>query len=82
MVEKLASAIAGSTISQNKILSDKILDILKDIHRQFCEMIDETLEDASEEEVRKEFKGFLEKALPKFEDIKADLARIKRRHNL
>ena len=78
--KKLSAAIAKDARAKNKHLRGRVEMILKRIHRQFDDLIDEKIEDASEEELRKQFREFLANAEPKFEDIKADLARIKRRY--
>lgn len=82
MCESLAKAIGRDVRAKNKVLSQKTEDILKEIHKQFSEIVDEKIDDAAERGLREVFKTFLEKAEPKFEDVKADLARIKRRYGM
>ena len=82
MCKKLSAAISKDAKAKTKVLARKTEHILKVIHRQFDDMVDEKLDNAAEEDLRKEFRVFLEKMEPKFEDIKADLARTKRRYNL
>lgn len=82
MCDKLTAAVAADAKAKNKVLAQQTQDILQEIHRQFSEIVDEKIDDAGERELRTAFVGFLRKAEPKFEDVKADLARIKRRYGL
>lgn len=82
MCSKLEEAIVKDTKAKNKVLPQKTEDILKEIHRQFSEIVDEKLDDVAENDLRAAFKAFLKKAEPKFEDVKADLGRIKRRYGM
>ncbi|EME86195.1 uncharacterized protein MYCFIDRAFT_82123 [Pseudocercospora fijiensis CIRAD86] len=79
--KKLKAAIQEDAKAKSKVLERKVHDILKDIYRQFEDMVDEKLDDHAEEELRREFRRFLETAEEKIEEVRADLARIKRRYD-
>ncbi|CAK3974892.1 Hypothetical predicted protein [Lecanosticta acicola] len=79
MTNKLNAAIVKDTKAKTKVLARRVEDILEQISDQFPDLVDEKIEDKAEEDLRKVFRAFLEMAEPRFEDIKADLARIKRR---
>ena len=80
MCNKLSAAIRMDARVRNQILARKTEDILKEIYRQFDDMVDKKIEDGKETELREKFREYLEVVEPKFEDIKANLARIKLRY--
>jgi len=82
MCKKLGQAVSKDAKAKSKILTKKTDDIMSEIYRQFDDMVDEKIDDKAEEELRKDFRVFLEKAEPLFEEIEADLARVKRRYGV
>ncbi|KXS95645.1 hypothetical protein AC579_10571, partial [Pseudocercospora musae] len=79
--KKLTAAIQKDAEAKSKVLERKVHDILEDIYRQFDDMVNEKLDDHAEEELRCDLRRFLETAEEKVEEVRADLARIKRRYD-
>ncbi|KAH9845227.1 hypothetical protein Tdes44962_MAKER01237 [Teratosphaeria destructans] len=77
MCVKFKAAIAREAKSKSKPLARKNEDILREIYRQFDDMLDEKIDDKEEDKLRKEFRAFLDEMEPKFESIKERLAALK-----
>jgi hypothetical protein len=81
MRKKLLAAIEKDARAKNRTLIKKADQIFRDIYDQFNDMVDVKTDDPDEEEVRSKICDFLAGAEFTFEDVKADLARIKRRYD-
>lgn len=80
MTQNFTTALSTDTKTKAGDLSIQVSEIFEQIHAQLHGMVDEKIEDDGEEELRKKFRIFLDSADNKFLEIKADLARIKRRY--
>lgn len=82
MCKKFSQAISKDTKAKNKALARKTEDILKEIHSQLGEIVEQKTEDNAEEWLRVKFREFLGTAAPKFEEIKEDLEKLKRKYRI
>lgn len=82
MCDSFAEAVADETAKQNRALGKQTENILKGIYNQFAEIVDEKIDDPAERELRNQFVLYLRKAEPKFEAVKLELARIKRKYRV
>lgn len=80
LCKKLDKAVSADAKAKSKTLSRKTEDIMRDIYRQFDDMVDQKIDDDSEDELRRQFREFLQKEEPVFEDLKADLAKVKKKY--
>ena len=78
--QKFSKAVSKDVKEKNKPLFRKIDRVFRDLYTQFDDMVDQKMDDEREEEVRSQFRVYLRGAERNFEDIKGDLARIKRRY--
>ncbi|KAF2767503.1 hypothetical protein EJ03DRAFT_376077 [Teratosphaeria nubilosa] len=80
MCVKFKAAVAREVKKKSKPLERKTKDILREIYRQFDDMVDKKIDDKEEIRLRKEFRAFLDEMEPKFESIKKRLAALKAGH--
>ena len=78
--DKFTGAVEKEIRAGNKVLSKKVEDILKQIYDQFEEIADDKSDDPSEQQLRRGFVGLMAAHELTFEQMKLDLARIKRRY--
>lgn len=82
MCKDFAKSLKGGISSFNADLSERVDQILDGIYTQFRDLVDERVVDKAEEKLSHQFGEFLKEAKPRFEDMKLELKRIKRRHGM
>ncbi|RMZ03151.1 hypothetical protein D0860_06920 [Hortaea werneckii] len=71
--EKLSEALRPAAQTTSGRLAQKTQDIMSELYNQFDDMVDNKLDDQAEDELRRQFRAFLEEEEPKFEKMKAGL---------
>lgn len=82
MSNKFNTAIGKDVRVRNKALFDSVNEILKKIHSQLQEIVQQKSDDNAEEWLRVKFREYLAVAAPKFEDIQLHLALLKQKHGV
>lgn len=54
---------------------------MSELYSQFDDMVDKKLDDKAEDELRRQFRAFLEEEEPKFEKMKAELQKVKKKYD-
>lgn len=80
MCSDFTKAVKGGISGLNGDLAVSVTQILEDIHSRFRDLVDERVEDKSEQRLGQEIAKFLETAASQFEDMRYELKRIKRKH--
>lgn len=75
----ITGAISYNAVTQCKVLEQQLLNIFKDIYNHFDGMIDTEEDDPTEKPVRAALKEYFQTAVPRFEELKRDLEKIKQR---
>ncbi|KAI7283963.1 hypothetical protein KC345_g2598 [Hortaea werneckii] len=79
--EKLSEALRPAAQTTSGRLAQRAKDIMSELHSQFDDMVDNKLDDQAEDELRRQFRAFLEEEEPKFEEMKAELLKVKKRYD-
>lgn len=79
--EKLSDALRPAAQATSGRLAQKTQDIMSELYSQFDDMVDKKLDDKAEDELRRQFRAFLEEEEPKFEKMKAELQKVKKKYD-
>ncbi|KAI6891891.1 hypothetical protein KC318_g12729 [Hortaea werneckii] len=77
---KLSEALRPAAERTSGSLAQKTQDIMSELYSQFDDMVDKKLDDKAEDELRRQFRAFLEEEEPKFEKMKAKLQKVKKKY--
>lgn len=80
MCKGFEKAVRTSIEAENAVLAGKVSGILQSIHGQVRDLVDERVEDKADEKLSQEIGHYLEGAEVRFEELKLELKRIKRKH--
>ncbi|KAI6870639.1 hypothetical protein KC338_g2956 [Hortaea werneckii] len=78
---KLSEVLRPAADATSGRLAQKIQDIMSELYSQFDDMVDKKLDDKAEDELRRQFRAFLEEEEPEFEKMKAKLQKVKRTYD-
>ncbi|KAI6815040.1 hypothetical protein KC365_g14243 [Hortaea werneckii] len=78
---KLSEALRPAAERTSGSLAQKTQDIMSELYSQFDDMVDKKLDDKAEDELRRQFRAFLEEEEPKFEKMKAELQKVKKKYD-
>ncbi|RMX97892.1 hypothetical protein D0868_10403 [Hortaea werneckii] len=78
---KLSKALRPAAERTSGSLAQKTQDIMSELYSQFDDMVDKKLDDKAEDELRRQFRAFLEEEEPKFEKMKAELQKVKKKYD-
>ena len=78
---KLSEALRPAAQRTSGSLVQKTQDIMSELYSQFDDMVDKKLDDKAEDELRRQFRAFLEEEEPKFEKMKAELQKVKKKYD-
>ena len=78
---ELSTALRLAAQTTSGRLAQKTQDIMSELYSQFDDMVDKKLDDKAEDELRRQFRAFLELEEPKFEKMKAELQKVKKKYD-
>lgn len=78
---KLSEVLRPAAQATSGRLAQKTQDIMSELYSQFDDMVDKKIDDKAEDELRRRFRAFLEEEEPRFEEMKADLQKVKKKYD-